>query len=373
MLRAQGPLWAKLSLLAGILLVLVSGGTFVGSQVLAARYTAPVDAPDLFGDVTASAGPGARPRSDLKGPLNLLLAGIDPRESVADWIPRADSVILVHVPRELDRAFLVSLPRDLLVSIPPFPHAGYRGGQDRLAHAMYFGSQVPGQTAPDVPRGFELLARTVSAYTGIKRFDAGAIVTFPGFRRIVDAMGGVTMYLDQDVTSIHLRPDGSHRAPTGYGGEGPYAYVGPQKQYTRGTHHLKGWEALDYVRQRYIDGGDYARQRHQQQFLRAMINRARARDVVTNPFKLDRVLRAAGSALTFNGRGHSLLEYAVTLRHLRSESMTMVRLPGGGLDVGGRYAGERLAPVATAFFAAVRANKVDEFLARNPALATPVQ
>ncbi|GGJ83462.1 transcriptional regulator [Pilimelia anulata] len=369
MLRPRSPLWAKLSLLAGVLLVLGSGGALAGTRLVAARYEGAVQTADLFGD---AATPTPEP-PELAGPLDLLLVGIDPRDSIADWIPRADSVILVHVPEGLDRAYLISLPRDLLVTIPPFRRAGYWGGQDKLAHAMYFGAQVPGRTQPDVAAGFTLLARTVSRYTGIKDFDAGAIVTFTGFKRIVDALGGVTMYLDQDVTSIHLKPDGNHREPSGTGGEGPYAYVGPQKQYAKGTRHLKGWEALDYVRQRYIDGGDYARQRHQQQFLRAMINRARARDVVTNPLKLDRVLTAAGAALTFNGRGHSLLEYALTLRHLRSESITLVRLPGGGVSSGGQYLGERLDPVAAGFFAALRAERVDDYLARHPQLATPLQ
>jgi LCP family protein required for cell wall assembly len=363
--RWRGPLWARLCAVAGALLMLASGGALVGKELLLARYEGAVTEADLFGDEAAAAVP---PESDIKGPVNILMAGIDPRDSQPNSIPRADSIVVLHVPAGMDRGYLFSLPRDLWVDVPAFPKAGYNGGRDKLAHAMFFGSQVPGKRKPDGARGFELLARTVSAYTGIKRFDAGAIINFTGFKRIVDAMGGVTMYLDQDVTSIHLQPNGKHRKGSGTGGEGADAYVGPRKQYKKGTRHLKGWEALDYVRQRYIPGRDYARQRHQQQFIRAMANQALSRDVVTNPVKLDKVLRAAGEALIFNGRGHSVVDFALALRDLRSESIVMVKLPGGSLIENDDYLGERLEPVAQDFFAALRAGTIDEFMISHPEL-----
>lgn len=145
-------------MLVGALLTLLSGAAVAGARVLVARYAGSVHRADLFAD-DATATPD-RPGADLTGPLNLLLVGIDPRAGVADWIPRADAVVLVHVPVGLDRAYLISLPRDLLVAVPPSPRAGYAGGQDKLAHAMYVGAQVPGQRGPDVAAGFALLAAT---------------------------------------------------------------------------------------------------------------------------------------------------------------------------------------------------------------------
>ncbi|GAA2522049.1 hypothetical protein GCM10010201_19970 [Pilimelia columellifera subsp. columellifera] len=353
----------------GALLLLFSGGAWMGTTALVARYEGAVGQADLFGD---AAGPPT-PTSDITGPLNILLVGIDPRDSVPDWVPRADSVLLLHVPKSMDRGYLTSLPRDLLLDIPSFQKAGYGGGVDRLAHAMYFGATPVGGGRPNVAAGFELLASAVSDYTGIRRFDAGAIITFTGFKRIVDAMGGVTMYLDQNVTSIHMQPDGRHRRPSYTGGEGPYGYVGPQKRYVKGTRQLKGWEALDYVRQRYIPGGDYARQRHQQQFIRAMANQALSRAVLTDPVKLDRVLRAAGQALVFSGRGHTVVDYALALRQIRSESITMVRLPGGSVMADGQYQGEELTSLANQFFSAVRGNRVEEFVVGHPELINTVR
>lgn len=363
--KRRAPRWARLCAVVGAVLMVAAGGALAGTQWLLARYEGAVTEADLFGD-QANAAP--QPKSDLKGPLNILLVGIDPRDSEPNWIPRADSVLIMHIPEGMDRGYLFSLPRDLWVKIPVFKKSGYNGAQDKLAHSMFYGAQVPGQAKPNTAWGFELLSKAVSQYTGIKRFDAGAIINFTGFKKIVDAMGGVTMYVDTTIASIHMRPDGKHREGSGTGGEGAAAYVGPRKVYKKGTHHLKGWEALDYVRQRYIPGGDYARQRHQQQFIRAMANQALSKDVVTNPLKLDAVLRAAGQALVFNGRGHSVVDFAVALRSLRSESIVMVKLPGGALMNGRKYLGEQLQPVAREFFKAVNAETLDEFMVSHPEL-----
>jgi anionic cell wall polymer biosynthesis LytR-Cps2A-Psr (LCP) family protein len=348
--------------------MVMSGGTLVAAEVLKARYEGAVPTGDLFGDNAAGAA-APPPVSDLKGPFNILLVGIDPRANEPTKAPLADSILVVHIPAGLDRAYIFSLPRDLQVKIPAFPKTGYLGGTNKINAAMSVGSKAQGDPGkPDLPRGFELLSKTVSQHTGIKRFDAGAIINFQGFRKIVDAMGGVTMTIDETVKSEHLRPDGSPRPGRTDGGEG---YTGPQKLYQKGKRHLKGWEALDYVRQRKtVSDGDYGRQRHQQQFIKAIAEQALSRDVVTNPAKLDSVLRAAGQSLIFNGRGHSVLDYAVALKGIRPAAMTMIKLPGGGVYEAGEYQGEAFQPVATDFLAAIAGNTVDSFVAEHPELIT---
>lgn len=363
--RARPPRWAQVCATFGALIMVLSGGSLVATELLRARYEGAVEHGDLFGDGAAAAATPAAV-SDLKGPLNLLLSGIDPRASDPNRPPLADSIMIAHIPAGLDRIYLFSLARDLRVDIPAFPKAGYFGGTAKLNEAMARGSRVPGQVKPDPVRGFELLSKTITQRTGIKRFDAGAIINFDGFQKIVDAMGGVTMTVDETTKSEHLAPDGSRRPGNP---NPPFGYLGPQKLYKKGKHHFKGWEALDFVRQRKgLDGTDYGRQRHQQQFLKALATQALSRDVVTNPVKLDAVLRAAGQSLIFNGRGHSVLDYAVALKGIRPESITMIKLPGGGIGVGGNYQGERLEPVADEFFAAVARNDVDRFIVDHPEL-----
>ncbi|MDG4789614.1 LCP family protein [Micromonospora sp. WMMD1102] len=355
------PRWARVCTLLGAILVLVSGAGLVGFEAVLARYEGAVREADLFGDEAAGVVP--EKKSDIKGPLDILLVGIDPR--TPEWSPLADSIMVLHVNETLDSAYLFSLPRDLLVEIPAFPKANYAGGTEKLNAAMAHGSRVPGEKLPSAAQGFELLSRTVSEVTGIERFDAGAIVNFNGFQKIVDAMGGVDMYIDTNVRSEHRQPDGTMRTLKPGGG----GYLGPQAEYTRGNAHLKGWQALDYVRQRYgLPNGDYDRQRHQQQFVRAMADQALSKDVVTNPVKLDAVLRAAGESLVFSGRGRELVDFAFALRGLRSDSIQMIKLPGGGVTEGGSYRGERFQPIAEEFFAALGAGTLDSFVINNPEL-----
>ncbi len=264
------PRWAQLCTIFGVVLMMLSGTSLVGAEALMARYEGAVGKADLFGDQAAGA---TERKSDIKGPLNILLVGIDPRNETTP--PLADAIMVLHVPEEMDRAYLFSLPRDLYVQIPPFRKSGFNGKTSKLNDAMSFGSRVPGEN-PDPARGFELLATTVQNVTGIKRFDAGAIINFSGFQKIVDAMGGVTMNIEREVRSRHREPDGKHRQGRPGGG----GYIGPQAVYPKGKQHLKGWQALDYVRQRYAENGvpdgDYGRQRHQQQFVKAMAARRSA-------------------------------------------------------------------------------------------------
>ncbi|WP_091197492.1 LCP family protein [Micromonospora narathiwatensis] len=354
------PKWARVCTVLGVVLMMLSGSVLVGYQALVARYEGAVGKGDLFGDQAAGA---AEKKSNIKGPLNILLVGIDPRNP--ETPPLADSIMVLHVPAGLDKGYLYSLPRDLRVEIPKFPKANFRGGNDRLNAAMSYGSRLPGQN-PDAAAGFELLAKTVQQITGIKRFDAGAIINFTGFRKIVDAMGGVDMYIEREVRSEHRQPDGKMRQLKPGGG----GYLGPQAVYPKGDAHLKGWQALDYVRQRYPKNGvpdsDYGRQRHQQQFVKAMVSQAFSADVVTNPIKLDRVLRAAGESLIFNGRGNSVVDFGLALKNIRADSIVTIKLPGANIGTGSAYKGEQLLPAADDFFAAMRDEQLDAFMLEHP-------
>ncbi|WP_327034203.1 LCP family protein [Micromonospora ureilytica] len=354
------PRWARICTVFGTVLTVLSGAVLVGTEVLMARYEGAVGKADLFGDQAAGA---QAKKSDIKGPLNILLVGIDPRTPTA--APLADSIMVLHVPASMDRAYLFSLPRDLYVRIPEFRKADFPGETTKINAAMSFGSKVPGAN-PDAARGFELLATTVQKVTGIKRFDAGAIINFTGFQKIVDAMGGVDMYIERDVKSEHKQPDGKPR-PGNTRGEG---YVGPQALYKKGNRHLSGWQALDYVRQRYPKNGvpdsDYGRQRHQQQFVKAMVGQAFSADVVANPIKLDKVLRAAGQSLIFNGRGSSVVDFGLALKDIRPNTIETIKLPGGGVYEGKKYLGEQFQEGVPDFFTALHNEQLDPFLLEHP-------
>jgi LCP family protein required for cell wall assembly len=355
-----------LGLAALVAVLVVAAGAVVATRLVSRDSPAPVAG---SATPTPSAGPSTPAPSptpplgaDLKGPLNLLLVGVDTRVSVPGWEPHADAVLVLHVPAGLRKAYLFSLPRDLVVDIPAYPVARYPGGRTKLTHAMSYGSRVPGDKLhPSTAQGYELLRRTVSKYTGL-RIDAGAVITFGGFDRLVTALGGVDLYVDQQVVSKHRRPDGRYRQLVG--GD----YVGPQMVYQKGNRHLNGWQALDYARQRYTAGGDYTRQRHQQQLIRALARKILDQGLARDPDRVQQVADALGKTLVYVGGKRRLVEFAYALGGVPANSFVLVGLPGAGVSSGGSYRGEQLRPAGRQFLAALRAGKPDAFLASNPSL-----
>jgi LCP family protein required for cell wall assembly len=315
--------------------------------------------------VVAPASPTAPPGSDIKGPLNILIVGVDTRVSVRDWIPHADAVMIMHVNKDLTSAWLTSLPRDLVVNIPAFAPARFGGARTKLTHAMSYGARVPGSSTPNPAQGVQLVAKTVSAYTGIQQFDGAALTTFNGLTALIDGIGGIDIYIDQNVTSIHRRPDGQYRTVCGGCSHG---YSGPQAQYNMGNTHLAGWQALDYARQRYIPGGDYARGRHQRQIIKAIVTRLFNTPFMTDLQSIDNLVTVLGSSLIIDARGRRPMEFAWALHNLKAQNITLVGLPGGGAYAGGSYIGESLNGIQSSYFSALRADNLQAFLAANPGL-----
>jgi LCP family protein required for cell wall assembly len=308
--------------------------------------------------------PPPSPGADIKGPLDLLLLGVDTRVTIPDWEPHSDAIMLLHVEPDLKTAYLYSLPRDLLVKMPAFGKAGFGGGTFKLTEAMSRGSRVPGSKKTNVPQGYELLTKTLSNYTGVKTFQAGAILNFGGLSSLVDKLGGIDMTVDETVKSHHRKPDGSLRPLKSGGGD----YTGPQAVYKPGKHHFVGWQAIDYARQRYgLPNGDYDRQRHQRQLVEAILAKALTQDLNGDVTKLQGIISALGRSLVDVG-GRSPLELAYALRDLTPAGITMVGLPGAGVGSGGSYRGEALKPEGKAFLKAVAQDKVAAFLTTHKKL-----
>ncbi|MEV4638202.1 LCP family protein [Actinoplanes sp. NPDC049548] len=360
-MRTKRGVWI---IVAAVAVLLAAGTGFV--LTLRSDSGEPTAAPAPSTPAPSAAAPSASTAppagADITGPLDLLLIGVDTRISIPDWQPHADAIMLLHVGADLRSGYLYSLPRDLRVDVPAFARNGYRGGRHKLTEAMSYGAKVPGTDKANVAQGYELLARTISRYTGIEKFDAGAILTFNGLSKLTDALGGVTMTIDQKVVSQHRRPDGTARTLRPGGG----GYVGPQATYLPGTRRLVGWQAIDYARQRYTAGGDYTRQRHQRQLVKALLTKAEDAGLATDRSKLESVLTALGDTLVFSGE-RTPLEYAYALRELRPSQLTSVSLPGRSVFNGG-YIGEQLDASGRAFLKAVATGDPASYLAKHPDL-----
>ena len=305
--------------------------------------------------------PTVPPGADIRGPLDLLLVGVDTRVAEPGWEPHADAVLILHVNEGLDSGYLFSLPRDLVVDIPRFPKSNYGGGRTKLTHAMSYGSKR-GKGKPSAAQGFQLLSQTVSNYTGIKKFSAGAILNFGGFQKLVDELGGVDMFVDQKVVSKHRQPNGHGR--TLRGGD----YVGPQATYNPGNRHFVGWQAIDYARQRYTAGGDYTRQRHQQQLIKAILAKALSSGLPTDVDALNRLLKALGSSVDVITGERTAIDFVYALSKLSPAKLTLVSLPGSGIGSGGGYQGEQLTSIGRGFITQLRAGKAAPYLKAHPNL-----
>jgi anionic cell wall polymer biosynthesis LytR-Cps2A-Psr (LCP) family protein len=185
-------------------------------------------------------------------------------------------------------------------------------------------------------------------------------------------MGGVKVVIDQDVTSEHLRPDGTPREMSAGCRASKNClrpYTGAQKTYRKSAKpvRLLSWEALDYARQRYgLPRSDYDRQRHQRQLLQAV-----ADHISRDPARLLTVMAAAGESLTIDGGGHDIADWLLELKDLDVRTVTAVSLPGEPLFSNGKYLGEQFTPEAAAFFTAVAGDRVAPYLLDHPTLVDP--
>jgi LCP family protein required for cell wall assembly len=281
-------------LIAGIgVLTLVVAVSGLAGAVLLRRYDAAVARADLL-------PPGARvdPTAHavvLTGPLNFLLVGSDLRAANPEDGQRADTIMIAHVTRDLDQVYLVSIPRDLLVEIPAAPELDFWGDTTKINAAFEYGHGGSG--------GTQLLSLTLNHLVGV-RFDGAAVFDFDGLRGAVDVLGGVEMCVDTRVVSIHT-----------------------SRVFEPGCQLMDSADTLDYLRQRAFPDGDFTRQRHQQEFVKAVLDRAGSGDMLTNPFKLTAFLRAVAGATTIDTGGLSLTDLAFALRNLRPADVTGVKVP----------------------------------------------
>ncbi|WP_244872035.1 LCP family protein [Catellatospora sp. TT07R-123] len=283
--------------------MLLVGGGVVAGRALLHRYEAAVGR-DVLLDERARDGDSFVGWRNMAGPLNYLLIGSDLRSANPDAGQRTDTILIVQVNAALTEAHLVSIPRDLRVRIPSFRGTGYPGAEDKINAAFEYGGTGSG--------GVQLLSATLTDLTGI-RFDGAAVIDFGGFVKVIDTLGGVTMCVDTPITSIHTGRD-----------------------FPVGCRAMTGAEALDYSRQRYgLPNGDYDRQRHQQQLVKAVLDKALASGVARNPIKLDLLIRGIGRSLTVDTGSASITDLVLALRNIHPDGLVGIRMPSHIASIGG--------------------------------------
>jgi anionic cell wall polymer biosynthesis LytR-Cps2A-Psr (LCP) family protein len=315
----------------GSLAIIVGIGGFATERYAVAKVNGSLGQTDLLGSDVAKG-------NSIKGAINILLVGLDTRPDNTIG-SRSDSIIIAHVPADHSAVYMVSIPRDTNAYIPPDPATGWNGGDLKINAAFEEGSMHKGGQKG----GFELLAQTIKRDYGIT-FNGGGIVDFSGFSDLVKKLGGVRMYVDEKTTSIHhgylIANPSVHAKPyvlnpnCGCPKDG-FSHPIPGTKpvvYTVGYHTLSAYAALDYVRIRDgLVGTDYARQRHQQQFLKALIQEMYSKGL-TNFTKLPGFLSSLGKAINFDYGGVSLTNWIFTLKGLSPNSVVTIDTNDGQYD-----------------------------------------
>lgn len=205
--------------------------------------------------------------------VNLLVLGSDTRsgdnnvdnsqgsEDVA--VARSDTAMVMHISADRSRIDVVSIPRDTLVDIPSCTTLdgettqAVTNGQFNSAFANGAGT---GTDSRSVVSGAACAQRTVEELTDI-RIDDFVVVDFDGLSTMVDALGGVDLYVEEEISD----PD----------------YTG--LELTKGCHSLDGATALQYSRVRHGvgDGSDISRISRQQNLMNAMVRAAQSKNLLS--------------------------------------------------------------------------------------------
>ncbi|MEE1785632.1 LCP family protein [Streptomyces sp. SP17BM10] len=215
-----------------------------------------------------------------KGAENILLIGSDDRSGAngayggESGTQRSDTTILLHLAADRRHATAVSVPRDVMVTVPACEKPD--GTRSKPALMQFNWAFELGGPACSI--------RTVEQLSGI-RVDHYVILDFNGFKSMVDAVGGVEVCVPQPIHDKDAKLD-----------------------LPAGRQTLQGEQALGYVRARESlgDGSDTQRMGRQQQFLAALIRKVQSQGVLLNPAKLWPVLDAATSSVKADGGLSSL-------------------------------------------------------------------
>ncbi|MCB0001570.1 MAG: LCP family protein [Anaerolineae bacterium] len=192
--------------------------------------------------------------------ITFLLLGVDQRPDDPSP-PRTDNIIVLTVEPESGNVGMVSVPRDMFVSLPGFDYSG----KINTAYPIGESSKYPGG-------GGALVKKTVSELIGYP-IDYYVKVNFDGFVKIIDLIGGIDVVVPKTITD--------NEYPTiDYGVETFHIEAGPQ--------HLDGETALKYARTRHADD-DFQRAKRQQQVLLAVKDKLVENKLTTTLHLLDLV------------------------------------------------------------------------------------
>ena len=180
------------------------------------------------------------PKVTTNKTFNVYISGIDTYGPISS-VSRSDVNIIMTVNQETKKIVLTTTPRDAYVPIAD----GGNNQNDKLTHAGIYGVDASIHTLEN------LYDIDLNYY---------ARLNFTSFLKLIDLLGGVDVYNDQEFTSLH----GKYHFPVG-------------------NVHLDSEQALGFVRERYsLANGDGDRGRNQQKVIAAIIQKLTSAEVLKN-------------------------------------------------------------------------------------------
>ncbi|MCM1936718.1 LCP family protein [Streptomyces sp. G3] len=281
-----------------IVLLLAAGGTAYWLYSSLNGNIEGVDLDKAIGD--------DRPQKLPTSGQNILILGSDSRAGANAELKtgkvagaRSDTALVMHIPEGRTRAVAISIPRDTLVTRPACSKSD--GSEVASAKRVMFNS-IYSQVGP------ACVVKTVEQMSGV-RMDHYMEIDFAGFKGLVDAIGGVTVTVDQDIKDSSSGLD-----------------------LTAGTHRLDGTQSLQFVRTRHGvgDGSDLGRIGLQQQFMIDLLSEIKKQDLLGSPTKTYKIADELTSALTTDSELASLTKLADFGRSLNGvdpATMETIMLP----------------------------------------------
>ena len=229
-----------------------AGGGLEVSDSSEPAESRPADAVDFDPSAYANSAladiPGQGDTSEI---TNILLIGVDGKKYSGQ---RADTNIIVSINSRTKTVKLISLMRDMVVTIPGRDWDG--DGMDDYAKF----------NAAFASGGFSLHSKMIEQNLRLK-LDKYIAVNFDAFPKVIDAMGG---------TDVKLTGGEAERVPAAgskirYGGAG-YVPMGT----TDGTYHMDGYQTLQFARLRYYYAdSDFTRTSNQRKLISQLMDKAK--------------------------------------------------------------------------------------------------
>ena len=242
--------------------------------------------------------------------FNVLLLGGD--AGPGRWSLRTDSINLVSIDPATGDTAMIGIPRNLTRA--PMPGAlaeKFPNGFDNIINAVYtWGAAHPADVEAVLGRteepGASLISAVVGELTGVA-VDAFVLVDMQGFIEMVDALGGVEVYLEKNIPAPGNVPGGKH----------------PVADMTKGWHRFDGTGALSYSRSRSSDS-DYWRMGRQRCLLANLAAQNTTPELVANWPSISQALR---SHVTTNLDPRSIEQLIGLARGIDSRARTVSLTP----------------------------------------------